>query len=509
MKVEVRHLAAPRTEFQRPSAFGPLALLAIGVPLEIWWFVFQLGGGGSASGTLDAMAGCFVILATAYCGLHGLRNTAWTSIPVLVTFEALVYFLAIPAWQFAKGEETMDGYYVLAALLTLVGFAAFWLGSAVLMREKGVRFAPRVAYTPSRVQLASVVLLVLGVIGNVVIWRIGLLGYSGDAATRATYSGVLGWLTFICNLLNYALVVSAIEMIGKRSAARSIKVVFWLSLLFSVSFGVLSGMKSGPLIPFAYIAFLYGIIRRRMPRSALLIPLVLVVFVYPFVGAYRANLNGGYRAQFNTVGGLEDTVVESFDKAFFSFGAGNQGTREQDLRNTRSRLSYLSYVRDVCSLPDPSMLQSDEKLWMAPLYPFVPRFLWKSKPVLNFGQRFSILLGRGDKTASAPTPIGDLYSAYGIWGVALGMFVWGACLQLYMNWVGNKPASERVLFVYVILLLQLLVLEEDFTGLVAGSVQACIVAMITSYLIYGPASTSAKLSDRMRHSSQASHLPLR
>lgn len=479
------------------SPLGPLALLAIGVPFGIWWFYSQLGG-GSKFAAFDAMVGCFVALAMAYLGLHGLRNMAWTSLPVLLTFEVLAGFVAVPVWQFATGANTLDSSYELAMFLALVAFAAFWLGSAVLMKEKGLRFAPSVGYTPSRVLIASVVMLVLGVIGNIVLWRVGLFGYTGDEGSRASFAGVLAWLNLISNLLGYALVVSAIEVLGKQTTERAMKAVFWLSFLISIGFGIISGMKSVLLTPIFEVILIYGVTRRRLPRMAVILPVLLVLVIYPFTTAFRDNLNAGYRAQFNTLGGMEETLVQSFNDAFFSFGATSKAANSQNLRDATSRVSYLTYVRDVSSLPFPSMLQTDEKIWMAPLYALVPRFLWKSKPVMSKGGIVSVLLGRPRTTSSAVTPIGDLYSAYGTWGVAIGMLIWGLFMQLCMNWVGSKPASERMLFAYLLMLRPLLDMENDFTTMIAAAVQMAIMAVVISYAIYGPLST--KLANPLRYS---------
>ncbi len=502
MKAEVRNFAAPRTEFQRPTALVPLALLAISVPSGIWWFFSQLRGGSSESVTFDATVGCFVILAMAYLSLHGLQKMAWTSIPVLVTFEALVAFVVFPEWQFITGADSLDGSYNLAMFLVLVAFAAFWLGSLVLMKESGLRYAPSFGYTPSRVLFFSVMLLVLGIMGNALLWRLGLFGYTTDPGLRTSFSGVLPWIAFVANLLSYALVVSAIEVLGKPSADRAMTVIFWLSILISVGLGALSGMKSQVVTPIITVILVYGICKRRIPRTAILLPVFFILIVYPFVEAFRGNLNVGYSAQFNTVNGLQQTLVKSFDDAFLSFGSRSATARNENIGAATSRLSYLSYVRDVSSLPVPSMLQGDEKLWMAPFYPLVPRFLWKSKPILNKGVRLSVLLGHPSSSSSAPTPIGDLYSVYGTWGVAIGMLIWGACVQIYMNWVGGRSTDEKGLFIYVIMLSQLLNLEDDFTGLIAGTVQLGILVVITAYLIYGRSPTAAENTNRLPYSPQ-------
>jgi len=485
MPIDPSKTIASRLERVYAGPLGPLALLAISVPFGVWWFFSQMRGSSSTPVSFDAMAACFVILAMAYLGLHGLRNMAWTSLPVLLTFEALAGFVAVPAWQFATGADTLDSSYELAMFLVLIAFAAFWLGSAVLMKEKGLRFSPSIGYTSGRVLIASVVMLVLGGLGKFVLWKFGLFGYGGDDQSRGSYSGILAWLTFMSDLLGYALVVSAIEVLGKRSPERAIKVVFWLSFLPSIGFGIISGMKSDMLTPIFDVILIYGVTRRQLPRITVIIPVVLILVIYPFTNAFRENLNVGYRAQFNTLGGMKETLVKSFDDAFFSFGAASQGATSESFRQASNRVSYLTYVRDVSSLPNPSMLQTDEKIWMAPLYALVPRFLWKSKPIMSKGGILSVLVGRPGSTSSAVTPIGDLYSANGTWGVAIGMLIWGLFVQLSMNWIGSKPASERMLFAYLLMLRPLLDMENDFTTMIAAAVQMAIMAVVISYAIYG------------------------
>ena len=251
-------------------------------------------------------------------------------------------------------------------------------------------------------------------------------------------------------------------------------------------------MKSGLLLPLLYLVLIYGFTNRRLPRSALLLPVLLVVFVYPFVGAYRDNLNNGYRSQVNTVGGLKAVVQKSFDDAFLGFGSRSTGAVGGQADTAMTRLNYLSDVRDVIGLPAPSLLNGDEKVWLAPIYPLVPRLLWKDKPVLDKGGRLAKALGAKGVTSDALTPIADLYSLHGIYGVVIGMFVYGLCLQQYMNWVGSR-LSEREFFIYASMLLSLLDFESDFVGLVAGLVHNAILVLITSYVIYGRSASPTRV----------------
>jgi hypothetical protein len=271
--------------------------------------------------------------------------------------------------------------------------------------------------------------------------------------------------------------------------------VFGSSIALSLAVGAIAGMKEELLKPVLYLVLVYGITRGRIPRPVFLLPLLLVL-IYPFENAYRANLDMGYRSEIRTLDGLgavlEKTladVVEGSTSRSEIVGTG--------FESSTGRLSLLTYVRDVVGLPDPSLLNGDDKIWLAPLYAVVPRFLWKDKPDLNKGGRFSVLLGGSETTASTVTPIGDLYAMYGTFWLAVGMLIYGIGLQIYMNWA-SRGHSERNIFVYLSMLLPLINLEATVVGVISESVQLFVLLSITSYLIYGGPGLSLRTAKSRR-----------
>src|SRR5437588_12444062 len=90
------------------------------------------------------------------------------------------------------------------------------------------------------------------------------------------------------------------------------------------------------------------------------------------------------------------------------------GWRE-GIDHTLQRMDLLTSVAEVLALGSrASMLKGDERWWMLPFYPFIPRFLWPSKPILDKGARFSLALGNPETTATAITYPGDLYLQFGL-----------------------------------------------------------------------------------------------
>ena len=491
MSIETLNISRSRFARERTYVWWvPATFLLIGLPLGAWSVLIQ-GGGSSHSVPFGLETGWFVLLAVGYLGLHGLRGMAWGSAQVLLTIEALTYFVAVPVWRFATREDQVDSGYTHAMWLVLIGFTAFWVGSLILLKDTEMRFAPRIRNTTQRVAFVSAAMFGTGVLVKLLMWRAGLFSYLADPGVRAASQGFLQWLGILANLLNGALVVSAIEIFGKQSREPLIRIVFGLSLMTSLGFGVISGMKGEIVQPVLFVVLVYGIVKGRLPRTAILLPVLLAIFIYPFVEAYRHNLSQGYGAQVNTLGGLQAALVQSFDDAFLSFGSESEQAAQSSSQATR-RMSYLTNLRDVVELPDPSALAGDETIWLAPIYPLVPRYIWKTKPVMDEGVRFAMALGSRGGTSEAMTPIGDLYARYEAYGVVLGMFIYGLCLQGYMNWRGGQ-ISESGLFIHISMLITFLYFEGDFVGTIGREIQMFLVAIVTAYVIYGRQASAVRV----------------
>ena len=469
------------TERQGTRGGAAFLLLAIGVPWGIWNIITLLGGDDPLLIGFNAAAGWFVVLAVTFLGLYGVRDLAWCSAPVLLTLEAVLELVTLPCWRFAIGEDQVDSFYVRAMILALIGFIAFWSGSLILLRGTKIRFVPQRNYTSRRLAAVSLGMLVIGSIAKIALWKLGLLSYLADQSARDTSLPYVGWLNSVANLLPASMALAAIERYGKRSKDPLINFVFWSSLILSLVAGALSGMKGAFIMPLLVLILVYGVTQSRIHRAAFVLPLLIAV-IYPFNTAYRNNLNGGYRSQANTIGGLEAVLSKTFSDMATSPLVQAQNGADQ----SAGRLSNLAFVRDIISLPAPSLLNGDENLWLAPVYPFIPRFLWPGKPVFDKGTRLSVALGRPDTTSSAVTPIGDLYMLNGISGVAIGMFIYGACFQLYMNFAARRPLSEKGLLIYLTLLVPMMNFENYMVAQISALIQGALGILVASYLIYGP-----------------------
>lgn len=157
-----------------------------------------------------------------------------------------------------------------------------------------------------------------------------------------------------------------------------------------------------------------------------------------------------------------------------------------------SRLDLLQSVGLIMALGlRAKRLLGNERWWMLPLDPFIPRLVWHSKPILNEGARFSAALGYGDRTSTAVTYLGDLYLRGGLAGIVLGMFALGIVAQWLTDTV-TGPVDRRRLFIYAAIFLTFTDMEADAFSFWSGFIKTFAILSIIAWFVYGPRPAPAK-----------------
>jgi hypothetical protein len=139
------------------------------------------------------------------------------------------------------------------------------------------------------------------------------------------------------------------------------------------------------------------------------------------------------------------------------------------------------------------MVRGDVQWWMLPIWPFVPRFVWPSKPILDEGARFDIALGGRGTTSTATSYPGDLYLQFGLLGIPIGMFALGLVAQ----WLTNRlsgPIARQDLFIYACVFLFGFPIEVEAFSLWSGLIKLLVILYVLSWTIYGPRSRISGVS---------------
>jgi hypothetical protein len=260
-------------------------------------------------------------------------------------------------------------------------------------------------------------------------------------------------------------------------------------LLSEVLWGLISGMKGQVLQNFVVVALVSSFVMKRLNVRWFAILFFTLVLLYPFSNAYRSALNRG-DVEVTSFQGAADAGRMAFSKV--SEGPSSEGGLwHAGLESTLERLDLLTSVAQILTLgPRASMVKGEVHWWMLPFYPFVPRFLWPSKPILQEGGWFTIALrgGAGDATSAgsstAVTYPGDLYLQFGLLGVPLGMFVLGVIAQWFTNRV-SRSVEPWDLFLYAAVFLLGFPYEVDAFDLWATFIKFLAILYVVRWVVYG------------------------
>ncbi len=197
------------------------------------------------------------------------------------------------------------------------------------------------------------------------------------------------------------------------------------------------------------IAFLIAVFFGKENISALfkksLIPiyglLAATLLVFSFLGQIR-NKASGYEKFSSALNELNKTVLEENNK---------NKIEEEEEESFEARVSNINQTSPVVRLvKEDGYYEGSTMAYLS--YAFIPRFLWKDKPVIAQGVWFAIRIGKGyiheggqANNSINMTSAGELYLNFGLLGVAVGMLFIGALCAYMWQISGFTDSASNVL----------------------------------------------------------------
>lgn len=499
----------------RPRGVLPLSHLALLCILSLaaaaWGVLLIEGSEGHEMESFLILAGLYAIASVVFIATR-LRAGAFHlfDIPIMVTVVALVEFGLIPTACFLLGvrlEPGVDGDYKLfqdALICIALGMAAFWggcrLASRLVQPAKVAPVDPIAPWTQSppigRAVICALVLYTSAFLVKTYLLESFGFGYGLSDDAYFKHLAAMQVANVVFELGTYALVILAIER-SFHPLSLERKLLFWVVFVPECVWGLLSGMKGQLLQNFLLVGLAASMAERRIKKGWLAAAFLGLVIIYPFSIQYRELVLSRPEEGMDlaSVGAI---TAQAFEQAT-SGDSGMQGWMSGGAESALKRLNLLQSVAELLNLgPRAKLLQGDERLWMLPFYPFVPRFIWRSKPVLDKGRRFSRALGTGDETSTALTYPGDLLFEYGTIGLFCGMFLFGIAAH-YMTARFATLHDKRRLFVYTGLLVTVVfVLELDAFDFWGTLIKTLAVLSAVAWLAYGGRRPTAKTAEHER-----------
>jgi hypothetical protein len=431
-------------------------------------------------------------------------------IPVFLTILMFVEFGLAPVEWFIAPEQLDDSFagnsapLLKALIYVIAGMAAFWVGCIVAGRNPRSREQQaaeskeqKTRRMKIRILGMTVAIYAAALAGRLYLLTHQLYSYLGSSRTYFQNLASVQILMVVSDFGTYALVIACIEKyLNPRE--RRWKLLFAMIFASECFWGLLSGVKGAILQNFVLVALVSSLIQRRFRKGWVIAAVLGVVVLYPASDAYRGLVRGGEQPVTSFAGAAKAgiTAMAQANRAFRGLGAELLG----GLRSTLTRLDLLQEVGWIVSMgPSAGQLPGSERWWMLPFYPFVPRFLWHSKPVLLEGGRFSVALGYGGPgatpltvgTSTAVTYPGDLYARGGLLAILAGMFLLGIAGQRLTSKVSGAPQRQS-LFLYAAIFLTAADMEMDAFSYWSTLLKTILILSVTAWFVYGPRYRSSK-----------------
>jgi hypothetical protein len=487
------------------SAMRPLhllVLLSLAAGAVIWGATFIFGSQGLQLQRYLALLGLYGISSAVFVASRIRRGKLQLfELPVFMTAILFFEFGLTPLRNFidpAQLNENLaaDGRDLVQALAyVILGTVMFWIGCELARPRERHRLTPdRVTENLGEPRKASVLIMLVALYAasfgtRLLLLENQLFSFVGSMEKYYEHLASMQVLNAISQLGTLAVIVVAIERYRARRDPLW-RMIFVVVLSSELLWGLISGSKGSFLQNLIVLALVSSFVQRRLNLRWLVIAFFALVLFYPFSNAYRSIVHGRDAQEITSFAG----AARAGQMAFSEVGQGESSAGafwREGLNSTLGRVDLLTSVAEVLDLgPRASMVKGNVHWWMLPIYPFVPRFLWPSKPILEEGGWFTVALrgGSGDAasagSSTAVTYPGDLYLQFGLLGILVGMLVLGVVTQWFTNRV-NGTVEPRDLFVYTAVFLIGFPIEADVFSMWTGLIKLTAILYVLRWLIYG------------------------
>lgn len=496
------HIPASQTELRPVTAAQLLLLSFVSLAAVVWGALLVLGTRGVQFEQYLLLLGFFGLASALFIFSRVRGNHIGVFyFPVFLTIVILLRFGVAPIACFLDGRNLSPdfggqyGYLLRALEYIIIGMLAFWAGCTLSAKGRSAQGLEPAGRTRNQDRARY----------STVAWTVVV--YAGVFAIKLyllhahLYAYVGTWKAYYANL-GQLQVLGTVASLGGAGVLAFITIeryfhpydlpcwlLFWAILVSEVAWGLASGMKGLALQPFIIVAMISSLVERRFMKRWAGVVLLGLVALYPLANNYRRLVKDE--------GGLASpaAVVSTEFQALSQTQASTSGASNwlrSGWRTSVKRLDMLTSVGLVLWLgPRARLLQGKERWWMLPYYPFIPRFIWPSKPVLDKGRRFSAATGSVATSSMAITYPGDLYAGYGLAGIVLGMFLLGVVCQALTNTITGR-LDKRHLFVYAAMFMAVTHLETDAFSYLTSLLKTFVMLGVAALVIYGLPRSSEK-----------------
>jgi hypothetical protein len=403
----------------------------------------------------------------------------WRFGPWILIWYALTYGLATITWrqpQIGTTAAIIALPSVLRALwLVAVGMTAwafgYFVGPGIPARSIAAKGVAKVSHNFS--------FSVRSPAAPWILYAIGTAARVASAATTGRFDYIGNVVSAVNSTSGYGQILSTLSYCAPLGIAAAALQVFrervpsaWktLGILFLVELGVaaISGLKITFLDAVLAIIIPYSTTRGRLPLATLMTSaLVFIIVVTPFEAAYRGTVGGSATrsTSFRVIQNVPEVLKQTLD------GDSILNTIPTSIDYMLKRIQEIdSSAIIIQRTPGQVGYANAAQLVEVPLEGFVPRAIWRDKPIQD--QMYQVSQEYYEEpsavfTAAGITPVGDLYRFGGWIPVIVGMLFLGCVVRL-LDDVLDARKNPQVIFLMLLLYPSVVVAESGWVAIFSG-----------------------------------------
>lgn len=328
---------------------------------------------------------------------------------------------------------------------------------------------------------AAVMCLILGSCVYAVGLKTGVLGYSRSNNLSSIQSsfGYQQYLVYLSGLIYMAFYSFYLELHRDKKSLFP-KIMFMLSTLTVIVFGLLNGMKAALFSPFIFLLFMGYSLGKKINIKVLLIAFITLYLSYLIVEPYKEL------SRVDTSSSRIQLLVQVVEHIGTEQSQNTFGISLLRRVNQTEAAANVIYYADKVGVGrgDPNFMRD---LIVSPLSTFLPRAFFPWKPVGTYGlwvtqkvYGYSTVL-----SSSYITIEGYLYLAGGIPAILIVMFIFGSLSKLAQMYLYNRSRLTPVLLVAYIMLLENTFFEPaDPVQLIVGLLRGAVIYPVLAFLFF-------------------------
>jgi len=333
-------------------------------------------------------------------------------------------------------------------------------------------------------------IITIGIVSIVLQISWGIFGYGVSDQLLAEYASYTQWFSYIAKAQLLLILILAYMIYGHESPPTSLKIIFILSLIFIISQGFFAASKGQAIFPI-FAAFIGSYLATgKIYLRLLMMGAIVLVLAFIIIEPYRALKNIYPDAEFFEAIALLQEVPDELTKQVeedditFLDRMGEMSIWFLGRQDNFSFSANAIEFKDRYGIPDNNTPDFLGSVIYSPALAFIPRFIWKSKPIDQIGAWYEdSIMQSPNYSASAFGAIGYAYYVGGILGVFFIFFFFGLMQRLVAE-IFLQMNSLPGFCIYLGLILPITSINSELGGVITGFLRSVPVVIMGVFIIF-------------------------